>query len=530
MGHDTTNRSPDPGADPEEKPGPGPAPDVEVKSGPAPSGSLLEVPAAPVDIDTLSRVSSGPPYSTFSRKQRILVTVMTVLATFVSPMTANIYFPALPTIAADLGVSISLINLTLTTCIVLQGIAPMFFGDFGDMAGRRPAYTVAFLIYLAACIGLAIQRDYAALMVLRAVQSTGSSGTLALGYATIADITTSAERGRYMGYVGAAMNVGPTLGPVLGGILSQYLGWPAIFWFCAIYVAVWLVPWLLFTPETCRTVVGNGTVPPQRWNEPLIHHWTHRHLDKNRHLTPQRKLRFPNPLKTLKVIWEKEMGLILLIATFVYMPFLITSATLATLFKDIYGYSDIEAALCYLPYGIGCCIAAVGQGYALDWNYGRVAKKVGMTVDLRRGDDLTNFPIESARIQPLYPALVLGASALIGYGWALDQETSVAVPLVMLLFIGICIPPSWNVLNTLIVDLNADAPATAAAASNFVRCIFGVAATSVVDYMMNGIGRGWSFTLFALMMTAWLPVLRLLEKRGPRWRREKAERKLAAGT
>lgn len=60
----------------------------------------------------------------------------------------NIYFPALNPIAKDLGVSVTLINLTLTTYMILQGIAPTLFGDFGDMAGRRPAFIIAVLIYI----------------------------------------------------------------------------------------------------------------------------------------------------------------------------------------------------------------------------------------------------------------------------------------------------------------------------------------------------------------------------------------------
>lgn len=60
----------------------------------------------------------------------------------------NIYFPALNPIAMDLGVSVSLINLTLTTYMIFQGIAPTLFGDFGDMAGRRPAFILAVLIYI----------------------------------------------------------------------------------------------------------------------------------------------------------------------------------------------------------------------------------------------------------------------------------------------------------------------------------------------------------------------------------------------
>ena len=71
---------------------------------------------------------------------------------------------------------------------------------FSDSAGRRPAYIACFIIYIAANIGLALQRDYAALMVLRCLQSAGSSGTVALTYGVTADVVTSAERGMYIGY------------------------------------------------------------------------------------------------------------------------------------------------------------------------------------------------------------------------------------------------------------------------------------------------------------------------------------------
>lgn len=474
------------------------------------------------DVENMSRISSGPPYSAFSRRTKIWITVMITIGSFISPLTANIYFPALNPIAEDLGVSTSLINLTLTSYMILQGLSPTLFGDFGDVAGRRPAYIVAFSIYICANIGLALQRNYAALMVLRCLQSAGSSGTIALGFAVIADISSTSERGKYMGFVGAGINIGPALGPVLGGILSQYLGWPSLFWFCAIFVFVWMIPYTLAVPETCRNVVGNGSMPPQSWNRTIVDYMRQRKVHQPQETGPKRKLRFPNPLRTLVVIFEKEMGLILLINSIIYLGFILVAATLSTLFKDIYGYNDLEVGLCYLPYGFGCCVAVVGQGYVLDWNYRRIAKKLGVVISRRRGDDLSNFPIESARIQAIYPILALGVGALSAYGWTLQVETSVAAPLVLVFIIGMFIPTSFNVLNTLIVDLYPEAPATATAANNLVRCMFGAAATAVIDYMIDGMGRGWCFTFLALLMAACMPGLWVVEKYGPRWRRERA--------
>lgn len=476
------------------------------------------------DVEALSRVPTAP-YSAFSRRTKMWITIMVTIASVISPMTANIYFPALDSVADDLDVTTSMINLTLTTYMIFQGLSPTIFGDFGDTAGRRPAFTLAFTIYLFANIGLAIQRDYTALMILRCLQSAGSSGTLALAYAVVADIASSEERGRYMGLIGAGVNFGPTVGPVLGGILSQELGWPSIFWFCAIFVFVWLIPWVLSVPEMCRNVVGNGSIPPPEWNMTGIDFFRPDKVKHRPESAPKVKIRMPNPLRTLLVVFNKEEGLILFISAIMYVNFILIGATLSTLFKEIYEYGDLEVGLCYLPYGVGCCAVMLLQGYIVDANYARIAKKLGMTASRKRGEDMLNFPIESARIQPLYPAIIVGAIALIGWGWSLEAETSVAVPLVLLFIIGMLVPSSFGVLNTLLVDLNEDAPATAAAANNLTRCSAGAIATAIVDYMFDEMGRGWTFTLLALLMVACLPGLRVLEKCGPRWRAEKARKK-----
>lgn len=164
--------------------------------------------------------TNSPPFTTFSIRQRRFIVFMVAWGGFFSPLSANIYFPALNTLSRDFNVSSTLINLTLTSYMIFQGLAPTFFGDLADMAGRRPAYAIGFIIYIGACIGIALCDSYAALFVLRCLQSSGSSGTIALGNGVVADIATSAERGTWMGWA--------TAGPMIGYSSNVSLGEPAI--------------------------------------------------------------------------------------------------------------------------------------------------------------------------------------------------------------------------------------------------------------------------------------------------------------
>lgn len=120
--------------------------------------------------------SEPPPYSAFSKAAKRGIGFAASFAAMFSGLSSFIYYPALQPLATDLGVSLELVNLTITSYLVVAGLAPSVIGDMADHTGRRPVYLATFTIYLAANIGLAVQRSYAALLVLRMVQSVGACG------------------------------------------------------------------------------------------------------------------------------------------------------------------------------------------------------------------------------------------------------------------------------------------------------------------------------------------------------------------
>ncbi|KAK7753407.1 hypothetical protein SLS62_004698 [Diatrype stigma] len=144
---------------------------------------------------SLDSASSDAPYSVFTKRQKRWIVFLAALAAMFSPMSSFIFYPAITSIATSLGVTVGLVNIAITTYMVVSGIRPALLGNAADKIGRRPIYVFALSVYLAANIGLSVQHNFAALLVLRMLQSVESSGTISLGYGIISDITTPAERG-----------------------------------------------------------------------------------------------------------------------------------------------------------------------------------------------------------------------------------------------------------------------------------------------------------------------------------------------
>ncbi|KAI4136367.1 MAG: hypothetical protein LQ341_005649 [Variospora aurantia] len=118
-------------------------------------------------------------YSTFSKASKKCISFAASSAAMFSGLSSFIYYPAISPLADSLHTSVALINLTITSYLIVSGVVPSIVGDLADRTGRRPLYIVTFAIYFAANIALALQDSYPALFVLRMLQSAGSSSLLA---------------------------------------------------------------------------------------------------------------------------------------------------------------------------------------------------------------------------------------------------------------------------------------------------------------------------------------------------------------
>ncbi|KAH7324876.1 major facilitator superfamily domain-containing protein [Stachybotrys elegans] len=493
--------------------------------------------AAALEKQDQTQANELPPrYSILTTwEKRGLVAAATFIALF-SPLSAQIYLPAITSIAQELDISNSQVNLTITTYMILQGIVPMFVGSLADSGGRRPAYMLCFTIYIAANIGLALAPSYGAILGLRALQSSGSSSTVALCTAVVADAVTSAERGQYIGITALTSVLAPSLGPVIGGALAQSLGWRSIFWFLAIFAGAAFSLFVMFFPETCRTLVGDGSIQP-----PLTHRTIWQLLQRRQrkkaaaaaaqglgrcvsNVSVRQKFHFkpPNLLGSISLLLEKETGLLLGISSVSYAGFYCLTTSIPSQFSHRYGYTEIQVGLTYMPLAAGSVAAAFLVGPLLGWNYKRYCDKLGVPYDRTRQLDLFDFPIERARMEVGMPAMALTGACLIAWGWAIQAHAHIAVHCVICTVLSIAFVAYNNSTNVLLIDIHPGKAGAASAANNLVRCLLGAGATAVIAPMTDRISLGWAFTLVGSLYFLCVAPIILLTAKGMKWRQEMA--------
>ncbi|RVD82302.1 uncharacterized protein DFL_006732 [Arthrobotrys flagrans] len=489
--------------------------------------------------------SAEPPYSVFDHQQRaLIVLIISIAATCEAPrfqfsgFASNIYFPALPTIAHDFSISIELINLTVTSYLVFQGLAPSLWGPISDVKGRRVAYCFTFLVFLGACIGLAESKNYATFIVLRCLQSTGSASTIAIGSGVIGDITTRDNRGGFMGIFQAGLLVPVAIGPVIGGALAGSLGWRSIFWFLAIYSGIFLIGLTLLLPETLRSIVGNGSLKPSSLLAKYPLNLYQRSSKTKREFEPtdfdigttKKRVDIIGPFR---ILVSKQAAPIIVYLALYYAVWQMSITAMSSLFEEKYGLNEMEIGLTFIANGVGSMVGTLVTGKILDIDYHRVKTQyeAQTTTDSEQGDSSrtareSDFPLEKARLRlvPIFSGLQ-GLSIIL-FGWTIHypHQLHIAVPIISTFITGWTAISTQSVVTTYLVDIFHDRSAAASASLNLARCLFAAGGTSFVMPMINGIGVGPTFSVCAAVQVVGLLGLVVQWRFGAKWRIE-AERK-----
>jgi EmrB/QacA subfamily drug resistance transporter len=157
---------------------------------------------------------------------------------------------ALPSIRADLGVSISELEWVVNAYALTFGVLLLSGGKLADLLGRRRIFIAGLVIFTAASLWCGLAGSAGSLIAARTVQGVGAA---LLNPATLSIITATFprhQRGTAIGIWAGVSALSLAIGPLVGGILTEHINWSWIF-FVNIPVGVLaIVAARLFVDET----------------------------------------------------------------------------------------------------------------------------------------------------------------------------------------------------------------------------------------------------------------------------------------
>ena len=168
-----------------------------------------------------------------------LATVLLVM--FSSSLSGTIVSTAVPTIVGDLH-GFTLYAWVFTGYMLASTVAVPIVGKLSDVYGRRPFYLWGIGIFVAGSLLAGLAQSMLWLIAARVIAGIGGGALMALSTATIGDIFSPRERGRWMGIVMGVFGLSSIIGPTLGGTITDNLGWRWVFFATLPLVAVaWLI-------------------------------------------------------------------------------------------------------------------------------------------------------------------------------------------------------------------------------------------------------------------------------------------------
>jgi MFS transporter, DHA1 family, multidrug resistance protein len=181
-------------------------------------------------------------------RARMIVVLGALVA--LGPLTIDMYLPALPKIAADLSVSSSVAQLTLTGTLAGLALGQLIVGPLSDSLGRRRPLMAGIVLHMLASVLCLFAPNIVVLGVGRALQGTGAAAAMVVAIAVVGDLFAESVAATVLSRLMLVLGVAPVVAPSLGAAVLLKASWHWVFAVLVVLAGGLLLVAALALPET----------------------------------------------------------------------------------------------------------------------------------------------------------------------------------------------------------------------------------------------------------------------------------------
>ncbi|MGW0162478.1 MFS transporter [Mycobacterium sp. NPDC003323] len=150
-------------------------------------------------------------------------------AFFMEILDATIIAPAIPLIAASLGVDAVDVNIAISAYLVTVAVLIPATGWLADRFGIRRVFLAAIVVFTLASVGCALSASLPMLVAMRIVQGIGGAMMVPVGRLAVLRNSAKSDLVRAIALLTWPALAAPVLAPVLGGAIATVGSWRWIF-------------------------------------------------------------------------------------------------------------------------------------------------------------------------------------------------------------------------------------------------------------------------------------------------------------
>jgi EmrB/QacA subfamily drug resistance transporter len=172
---------------------------------------------------------AAPSLMSLPPRAKLTILGAVLLTLFLASLDQTVVGTALPRIVTDLN-GASLYAWVVSAYLLSSTVTVPIYGKFSDVFGRKPMLMIGVCLFLLGSWLSGASQNMSELVAFRAIQGLGAGALFPIVMATIGDLYSPRERGRFQGLFGAVFALSFIVGPFIGGWITDHISWHWVFY------------------------------------------------------------------------------------------------------------------------------------------------------------------------------------------------------------------------------------------------------------------------------------------------------------